>query len=210
MRKKRSEAALLRISAIAIGVLVGAWIVIAGARALGAELIPILAGIGVGGLAVVLAAQTTMADFIGGLILFVNKPVRVGDFCRYGEATSPARVRYVSLGSYSKDVAVFACFTCRQEDDFLAIHEDLLLRVEDIVNEAGTGFAFSSQTAYLAQGAGLDARRREAAERDIQRRRATGKLPFPEFEEEERKRLENLLDYPPQGSPDYTPRGGSQ
>jgi hypothetical protein len=26
-------------------------------------------------------------------------------------------------------------------------------------------------------------------------------LPFPEFEEEERERLENTLDYPPEGSP---------
>ena len=61
----------------------------------------------------------------------------------------------------------------------------------------------------LARDAGLDAERGEAAERDMQRRRATGKLPFPEFEEEERDRLENILDYPPKGSPDYTARGGS-
>jgi MscS family membrane protein len=293
-RERRSEAALLRISAIAIGILGGVWIVIAGVRALGAELIPILAGLGVGGLAVALAAQTTIANFIGGLILFIDKPVRVGDFCRYGEDPSPgwlrigtveqigwmstrvrgidrtlttipnsefskmhivnlterderlfrttlqlryettpeqmryvltrlrelllghpmvtptpARVRYISLGAYSKDVDVFAYFACREENDFLAIQEDLLLRIEDIVNEAGTGFAFPSQTAYLARDAGLDAERGKAAERDVQRRRATGKLPFPEFEEEERDRLENILDYPPKGSPDYTPRVGS-
>ena len=293
-REKRSEAALLRISAIAIGVLGGVWIFIIGVRALGAELIPILAGLGVGGLAVALAAQTTIANFIGGLILFVDKPVRVGDFCRYGEDPSPgwmrigtveqigwmstrvrgidrtlttipnaefskmhivnlterdqrlfrttlqlryettpdqlryvltrlrelllghpmvtptpARVRYVSLGAYSKDLDVFAYLACKSEDDFLAIQEDLLLRMEDIVIEAGTGFAFPSQTAYLARDAGLDAERGEEAERDMQRRRATGKLPFPEFEEEERELLENILDYPPKGSPDYTARGGS-
>jgi MscS family membrane protein len=122
---------------------------------------------------------------------------------------TPARVRYVSLGAYSKDLDVFAYLACKAEDDFLAIQEDLLLRMEDIVNEAGTGFAFPSQTAYLARDAGLDAERGEEAERDMQRRRATGKLPFPEFEEEERDRLENILDYPPKGSPDYTARGGS-
>ena len=27
---------------------------------------------------------TTIANFIGGLILLANKPVQVGDFCRYG------------------------------------------------------------------------------------------------------------------------------
>ena len=92
-REKRSEAALLRISAVAIGVLGGVWIFITGVRALGAELIPILAGLGVGGLAVALAAQTTIANFIGGLILFVDKPVRVGDFCRYGEDPAPGWLR---------------------------------------------------------------------------------------------------------------------
>jgi hypothetical protein len=30
-------------------------------------------------------------------------------------------------------------------------------------------------------------------------------LPFPEFEEE-RERLEDVLDYPPKGSPDYKSR----
>ncbi|MES9930873.1 MAG: mechanosensitive ion channel domain-containing protein [Candidatus Thiodiazotropha sp. 6PDIVS] len=293
-QERRSEAALLRISAITIGLMGGVWIVVAGVRALGAELIPILAGLGVGGLAVALAAQTTIANFIGGLILFIDKPVRVGDFCRYGEdpapgwwrigwieqigwlstrvrgidrtlttipnaefsrmhivnlterdqrlfrttlqlryettpeqmrfvltrlrelllghpmvTDTPARVRYISLGTYSKDVDVYCYFACREESDFLAIQEDLLLRIEDIVNEAGTGFAFPSQTAYLARDTGLDAERGEEAERDMQRRRATGKLPFPEFEDEERERLENILDYPPKGSPDYTPRGGS-
>ena len=104
---------------------------------------------------------------------------------------------------------VFGYFACSEENDFLALQEDLLLRIEDIVNEAGTGFAFPSQTAYLTRDTGLDAERGEEAERDMQRRRATGKLPFPEFEEEERERLENILDYPPKGCPDYTPRGGS-
>jgi MscS family membrane protein len=68
---------------------------------------------------------------------------------------TPARVCYVSLGAYSKDVGVFAYFPCQDENEFLAIQEDLLLRIEDIVNEAGTGFAFPSQTAYLARDTGI-------------------------------------------------------
>jgi MscS family membrane protein len=39
----------------------------------------------VGGIAVALAAQPTIENFIGSLNLFADHPVRVGDFCRYGE-----------------------------------------------------------------------------------------------------------------------------
>jgi MscS family membrane protein len=39
----------------------------------------------VGGIAIALAAQNTIENFIGSLNLFADHPVRVGDFCRYGE-----------------------------------------------------------------------------------------------------------------------------
>ncbi|MEJ2179057.1 MAG: mechanosensitive ion channel family protein, partial [Gammaproteobacteria bacterium] len=93
MRELTSESALLRIGARVIGFLAAVWIIIDGIRELGADLIPLLAGLGVGGLAVALAAQSTIANFIGSLILFANKPVRVGDFCRYGEDPSPGWLR---------------------------------------------------------------------------------------------------------------------
>lgn len=35
-------------------------------------------------LAWVWAAQSTIENLIGSLTLFVDRPVRVGDFCRYG------------------------------------------------------------------------------------------------------------------------------
>ncbi len=45
----------------------------------------ILAGLGVGGLAVALAAQRTIENLFGGLALTTDRPVLVGDFCRYGD-----------------------------------------------------------------------------------------------------------------------------
>ena len=54
---------------------------------LGAPLYGLVAGLGVGGIAIALAAQPTIENFIGGLNLFTDRPVRVGDFCRYGEDT---------------------------------------------------------------------------------------------------------------------------
>jgi MscS family membrane protein len=121
----------------------------------------------------------------------------------------PARVRFVGYGAYSKDIELFCYLMCREQNEFLAIQEDLLLRIEDIIKEAGSGFAFPSQTAYLTRDTGLDEKRREEAETQVGHLRFTGKLPFPEFDEEERNQLKDILDYPPKGSPDYRPREGS-
>lgn len=93
-----------------------------------------------------------------------------------------------------------------EQNEFLAIQEDVLLRIEDIIKAAGSGFAFPSQTAYLARDASLDDKRRGAAEIEVEHLCFTGKLPFPEFDEEERETLDDILDYPPRGSTDYRPR----
>ena len=44
----------------------------------------VLAGLGVGGLALALAAKDTIQNMIAGFTLFVDSPLSVGDFCRYG------------------------------------------------------------------------------------------------------------------------------
>jgi MscS family membrane protein len=44
----------------------------------------ILAGVGVGGLAVALAAQKTIENFFGGVSVITDRPVLVGDFCQFG------------------------------------------------------------------------------------------------------------------------------
>jgi MscS family membrane protein len=45
----------------------------------------LIAGLGVGGIAVALAAQKTIENLFGGLTLFGDRPVGVGDFCRFGD-----------------------------------------------------------------------------------------------------------------------------
>jgi len=287
MPSQGMNASLMRICARIVGLLLAAWLVIARAQNLGADLVPLVAGLGVGGLAVALAAQATLANFIGGLILYAVKPVRVGDFCRYGtdmgtveeigwQTTSirtlertvvsvpnaefskmkldnfaardrrlmhttlrlryettpeqlrfvlarlrelllghpmvspePARVRLIGYSEYSKDVEIFAYLLCTDHNVFLAAREDLLLRIEDIIREAGSGFAIPAQIEYQAPDVGIDAERGALAETRVQEWRTRGKLPFPEFEEEERERLQNTLDYPPKGSPDHEANAGS-
>jgi MscS family membrane protein len=57
----------------------------------------ILAGLGVGGLAVALAAQKTIENLFGGVSVIGDRPVLVGDVCRFGEHTGT--VMHIGLRS---------------------------------------------------------------------------------------------------------------
>jgi len=50
----------------------------------GIHVITVLAGLGIGGIAVALAAQKTLENFIGSITLYADQPVRVGESCRFG------------------------------------------------------------------------------------------------------------------------------
>ncbi len=253
---------------------------------LGFNVTSLIAGLGVGGLAVALAAQKTLENLFGGFTLITDQPVRVGDFCRFGDQVGtvediglrstkirtlnrtvisipnstfssmalenfgprdrillhatlglryetspdqlrfilvelrklllghpkidndPARVRFVGFGSSSLDVEIFAYARTNDWNEFLAIREDVFLRIMDVIDRAGSGFAFPSQTAYLARDGGLDPERTRAAEEEIRKLRKEGKLPFPSFAEDEVPRLENTVDWPPAGSHGKPLRGG--
>ncbi len=60
----------------------------------------LVAGLGVGGIAVALAAQKTVENVIGGVAVFANQPVRVGDVCRFGDKLGTVE----ELGLYSTRV----------------------------------------------------------------------------------------------------------
>lgn len=189
------------------------------ASRIGIPIAPLVAGLGAGGLAIALAVRPTLENIIGGLTLFADRPVRVGDFCRYGEnvgtveeiglrstrirtleqslVTVPnsefsqmhldnftarrlrllktllhirhdttieqmrrlltelrallgadplvvpesCHVRFVGYGAFSKDIEVFAYLRCEDEKSFLAAREELLFRIEEIVQHVDAGFA---------------------------------------------------------------------
>jgi MscS family membrane protein len=50
----------------------------------GINITTVLAGLGVGGLAVALALQKPIEDMMGALTIFSQAPIRVGDLCKYG------------------------------------------------------------------------------------------------------------------------------
>jgi MscS family membrane protein len=106
----------------------------------------------------------------------------------------------VGFGAYSLDLEVFAYIATSDWNEFLQIREDIFLRMMDVVEESGTGFAFPSQTTYLSRDRGLDDERARKAEEEVEGWREESKLPFPSFDDARIAELDDTLDYPPRGS----------
>ncbi len=66
-----------------VGILVIA--LVAALAILGLNITTTLAGLGIGGLAVALAAQKTLENLIGGVSLLMDRAIQVGDFCKIGD-----------------------------------------------------------------------------------------------------------------------------
>ena len=81
------DANLLRLISRMIAI-TGSVIILAYAGSdLGLPVFSVLAGLGIGGLAIALAIRPTLENLIGGIILYIDKPVRLGDFCSVGAHT---------------------------------------------------------------------------------------------------------------------------
>lgn len=262
-----------------VKVLVVAFALVAMLGSFGFNVTALIAGLGVGGIAFALAAQKTIENMFGGVTLFANQPVRVGDFCRFGDKvgtvedvglystrvrtlertvitvpnadfaglqlenysgrdkiwyhptlglryeTTPdqiryilvavremlyahpkvdpdtARVRFVGFGASSLDLEVFSYVQVTDFGEFLEVAEDLNLRIMDIVAEAGSGFAFPSQTMYVEQSDGVDRDAAERAEQKVAEWRQRKELYLPRFPSDKIRELRGRLDYPPEGSP---------
>jgi MscS family membrane protein len=195
-----------------------------------------LAGLGIGGLAIALAAQKTLENLIGGVSLLMDKVIRIGDFCQVGDQlgtvediglrslklrtldgnlsvvpngslaqmqflnmtrrskllinqkfslrieTQVEQLRYVlervqsmlnehpriEIGSSRIRVADFAgaafdleLFAYGKTGDWAeltAIRQDVILKIAEIVEAAGTRLAAPTRLTYLSNDAGVDAR----------------------------------------------------
>ena len=276
---------LMRILIQSVGLVAVVVVAFSAAQNLGIPVYGLIAGAGVGGLGVALAARSSLENFLGTLNLYGDRPVRVGEFCRYGEDPSsgwlrlgtieeiglrstrirgidrtvttipnaefsnmqivnlskrdrilfnptlglryettpdqlrlvltrlremlvahprvtmaPARVRASGFGAYSLNVDIFAYVDTGDWEEFLAVQEDLVLRIMDIVKDAGTAFAFPSQTLYHGRDARPDREGQDAAEEQVREWRAAHHLPFPDFSAEYRKEIRDTIEYPPEGS----------
>jgi len=70
----------------------------------------------------------------------------------------------------------------------------------DIIEASGTGFAFPSQTTYIARDSGLDAAKSQKAMETVHQWREQGKLPFPDFSPETISEIDSKIEYPPPDS----------
>jgi len=75
---------LLRVGRRIVDVFIVVAALLANLRLFGVDPTPLLAGLGVGGIAVALAAQKTLENVIAGASLIFDKAVRVGDFLKVG------------------------------------------------------------------------------------------------------------------------------
>lgn len=78
------DANLLRLLARVGSLVASVTLVLIGANDVGVPALGLLAGVSVGGIALALAAQSTVENLFGGVSLFADRPFRVGDFIRFG------------------------------------------------------------------------------------------------------------------------------
>jgi MscS family membrane protein len=198
---------------------------------LGFQVASLLAGLGIGGIALALAAQKTVENLFGSVAIGLDQPFRVGDFVRVDDvigtvesigmrstrlrtldrtlvtipngkladmraetfavrdrirllanlglsyATTSAQmraviagiegtlrahpktwpevvsVRFSALGDSTLNVEVMAWLQTTDWNEFTVLRQDLLLRFMEIVEEAGTTFAFPTRTVHLVPAA---------------------------------------------------------
>jgi MscS family membrane protein len=245
---------------------------------MGFNLTTVLAGLGIGGIAIAFAAQKTLENLFGGISVLADDVIRVGDYCRFADRTGSvediglrstqvrtdartqlsipngalatmsienftrrdkiqfapvlaircetsadqlryllaeirrmlyahpkvesgsATIRFANFDASSLRIEISSYVLTRDSNEFIAIREDLLLRIMDIVENSGTGFAFPSQTLYFSRDSGLDKEKAAAAEQQVQHWRDQHQLPFPDFAPADMSTFRDTIAYPPPDS----------
>jgi len=89
--------------------------------------------------------------------------------------TEASRVRLVAFGDRALEVEVFVYVRASDFLQFLAVREDLFLRIGRIVESSGGGFAEPTQFIYMDHKAAIDAAARAPAPRDDVRLAQSGR-----------------------------------
>ena len=241
---------------------------------MGFNLTTVLAGLGIGGIAIAFAAQKTLENLFGGISVLADEVIRVGDYCRFADRTGTvedislrstrvrtdartelsipngalatmnvenftrrdkilfnpvlairyetsgdqlryllaeirrmlyghpkvesdsASIRFANFDSSALRLEISSFVLTRDSNEFIAIREDLLLRIMDIVEKSGSGFAFPSQTLYFSRDSGLDKEKASAAEQQVQQWRDQHQLPFPDFAPSDKSAFRGSIVYP--------------
>ena len=82
LRRHSLDSQLIRLGMRFIGIAIAIGLLIQGSYELGFPTYSVLAGLGVGGLAVALAARDSLANLLGSVLIMIEKPFRVGHYIR--------------------------------------------------------------------------------------------------------------------------------
>ncbi|TAF51021.1 MAG: hypothetical protein EAZ61_11535 [Oscillatoriales cyanobacterium] len=83
-RKNALEATMVRNGFRLLGIIIGATVITFGFTNIGISVAPLLASLGAGSLALSFGLQPYIQDTIGGITLFLNRAMEIGDFCEFG------------------------------------------------------------------------------------------------------------------------------
>ncbi|GMQ96182.1 MAG: hypothetical protein BMS9Abin14_699 [Gammaproteobacteria bacterium] len=87
IEKNSLDANFVSVGCRAVAWLGAIFLLAMGASRLGVPLTAVIASLGVGGVAFALAARPTLENFIAGVTLYLDKPVRIGQFCQFEDVT---------------------------------------------------------------------------------------------------------------------------
>ena len=282
--KRSLDANMINVGCRAVAWVCAILVLARGVSNLGVPLAAVIASLGVGGVAFALAARPTLENLIAGVTLYLDKPVRIGQFCQFEDVLGTVeriglrstrirrwggnilsvpnaqfaefqldnysdpryiliketlrlryetssqqlsyilakirevvfahpkilapRVRLIGFGDDALTVQVVLYSDTDVWAEWHAIREDVLLRIIEVIEAAGTRLALPSKTTYFTRDEGLDDERRRAAEQQVREWTEAGELPFPDMSEAQREALAGTLHFPPEGSVAY--KAGSE
>ena len=222
---------LLKPTSTALKIVVALFALLSWMDNLGYEVTTLIAGLGVGGLAVAMASQKSLENLIGSITIYASQPVHVGDVCKFGDiqgtveaiglratqlrtlartvvhipnaklasgeienltqrdkilyrtclrlsySDTPAqatlvlekirelieqhafideessRIRFLEFGEYARELEFFAYIKTRDFAEYLEQREDINLKIDTIIESAGTKLALPATNINLAQAA---------------------------------------------------------
>lgn len=271
--------ALLKPIVLIIKIIVVVVAALVWAHNAGFNISTLIAGLGVGSLAIALAAQRTMENVIGAATLYAARPIRPGDLCRFGEIKGTVEeigLRSVTLRTLDRTLVsipnskfaaeqienisvrdrirffkrlqlqmptseqlrvilgelreMFAAHPRIKQDtvgvrlenieaatavlrldagvvtqdfqDYLAIAEDLNLRIIEIVHSNGAIFSGPGQVLQLREFHQASDELMSEVTGKLEAWRSSQQLPFPDVSDARKAEIEASLSYPPSGSPD--------
>ena len=233
----------------------------------------LIAGLGVGSLAVALAAQKTLENVIGAITLYTARPIRPGDWCRFGDIQGTVEeigLRSVTLRTLNRTLVtvpnsmfssadienfsvrdrirffkllelqmptpdqlrailgefrtLFASHPMVRQDtvsirladieaatavirldggimtrdyqEYLAVAEDLNLRIIEIVHQNGAIFSGPGQVLQIRDFQQAGAEKLQEVEAKLEGWRQGDGLPFPDLSDQEKQQLKGSLEYP--------------